>query len=119
MQFARLWVPFTTRSHCHFSRQTSPTPPYFTEAAVSGSGRKDAAGSSQGGTITFYTDENGTGDTTLDAKLGLPKDLDGIAGRSPDVSATYTLLPFRIAVDWKDHRGHPRHTEVFSQVVSY
>ena len=83
------------------------------------SGLQNAAGSSQVGSITFYTDENGTGNAALNAKLGMPKDLDSVPGTSADVSATYTLLPFRIAVDWKDHSGHPRHTEIFSQVASY
>ena len=88
-------------------------------ATFSVSGLTNSAGSSQVGTITFYTDENGTGNAALDAKLGMPKDLDSKAAVSSDVSATYTLLPFRIAVDWRDPFGHPRHTEIFSQVASY
>ena len=79
---------------------------------------ENAAGSTAVGTVTFFTDE--TLNTTASNKVGLPKDLDGDnAVTNTDVSATYTLLPFEVAVDWKDRRGLIRHTEIFSQVVDY
>ena len=73
------------------------------------------------GSITFFTDE--TLNTATSNKAGLPKDLNG-DGDDADVDVvtvapTYALLPYEIAVDWKDHAGLIRHTEIFSQVADY
>lgn len=74
------------------------------------------------GSIIFFTDE--TLNTAESNKVGLPnKDLNG-DGDDFDVDVvtvapTYALLPYEIAVDWKDHAGLIRHTEIFSQVADY
>ena len=81
-------------------------------------GLETAAGSSVVGTITFFTDE--TENTATSNKAGLPKDLNGDSDAADaDVSATYTLLPYEVSVDWQDHAGRARHTELFSQVADY
>jgi prepilin-type N-terminal cleavage/methylation domain-containing protein len=69
----------------------------------------------QVGTVTFHLDE-----TATNARVGLPKDLDGDGlATTMDVSATYALLPFTVSVDWKGRNGTIRHVEVSSQVVDY
>lgn len=78
-------------------------------------GLQDASGSNVVGSITFFIDE-----TVTDTRVGLPRDLNrnGVS-TDTDVSGSYTLLPFVIAVDWKDGRGLMRHSEIVSQVAEY
>ncbi|GEM_PF-3938586 len=68
------------------------------------------------GTVTFYTDENEN-----EPKVGLPnRDLNnnGLT-TDADVSADYTVLPFKITVTWSDQRKLQQQTEIFSQVIDY
>ena len=59
------------------------------------------------GTVTVYLDESATV-----PELGLPRDdLDGTAGFSNDVTASYILLPVRIDVTWPDSFGDQTRTQ--------
>lgn len=84
-------------------------------AAFSIEGLLNATGTSDVGSITFYTDE-----TAVVDEVGLPKDLNGDGdANDTDVSGDFELLPYRMSVSWKDQRGLLRSQDFFSQVADY
>lgn len=87
-------------------------------ATFSIDGLVNASGTSDVGTLTFFIDETETSAEAV--KAGLPKDLNRDGDDTDvDVSGSFTLLPYRISVQFQDHNGLQRNTEIFSQVSDY